>query len=224
MQLTDTFSFGSSIKVNCGRQALAHLPVELAAVNATAPFVLASRKQIGRRKVKTVINAFKTSGLTLGVFDQLPSRTEPGLLKALAEMYRNGGCDSLIAVGNGNVADAAKCLNRLVSTNDSQWMDHPDNHTDDPGPLNPLMLAATPGGNGYEASAYAGDGDRRWCSPRMIPSGAFIDPTMMSGYDDRAMVNGALIALCQAVEAYIDESAGPICHAYAHAAIGLIVS
>ena len=224
MQMPDTFSFGAPIKVNCGRQSLAHLPVELAAVNAAAPLVLASQKQIGRKKVNTVINAFKTSGLTLGVFDQLPSRMEPALLKALAEIYHNGGCDSLIAVGGEHVVDAAKCLNMVVSTNSFQWMNNPNNHLDDPGLLKPLMLVATPGGNGYEASAYGGDGSRRWYSPRMMPSGAFIDPIMMEAYDDRDIVNGALIALCQAVEAYIEESTGPICDAFAHAAIGLIVS
>ena len=223
MHLPETFSFGSPIKINCGRQALAHLPVELAAVNATAPLILASIEQIGRKHLNSVISAFKTSGLTLGVFDQLPLRPEAELLKMLAEMYRNGGCDSLIAVGNGAVVDAAKCLNMIVTTDDLQWMDDPDYLSDDPGPLKPLLLAATAGGNGYETTAYAGDGVRHWFSPRLIPSGTFIDPVMMDGCDDQDIVNGALIALCQAVEAFLDESVGPICHAYAHTAIALIV-
>ena len=157
------------------------------------------------------------------MFDHLPPRPEPGLLKMLAEMYRNGGCDSLIAVGNGAAVDAAKCLNLIVSKNELQWMDDADHQLDDPGPLKPLLLAVTAGGNGYEATAYAGDGVRRWYSPRLIPSGIFIDPAMMDGGDDLDIVNGALIALGQAVEAFLDESVGPICHAYAHTAIGLIV-
>jgi alcohol dehydrogenase class IV len=55
----------------------------------------------------------------------------------------------------------------------------------------------------------------------MLP---FIDPTMMGRPDNREVVDGALIALVHAVEAFLDHAAGPMCHAYAHTAIGLIVN
>ena len=144
-------------------------------------------------------------------------------MPVLARIYRDGGCDSVIAVGNGSVVDAAKCLNMMVSAGVHGTHDDSGRDVADPGPLRPLMLVATAGGNGDEVTGYANDGVRRLGSPRLIPTVAFIDPAMMVERDDHDVVDGALIALVHAVEAFLDDSAGPMCRAYAHTAIGLIV-
>ncbi len=52
---------------------------------------------------------------------------------------------------------------------------------------------------------------------------AFIDPQMMDDRNVQEVVDGALIALVHAVEAFLDNRAGPMCRAYAHTAIGLIM-
>ena len=223
MQLPEEFSFSCPLKINCGRLSLDHLPVELSAVNAGSPLILANRDRIGKKRVNAVVDAFKTSGLTLGVYDRLPDQPEPELISLLARMYRDGACDSIVAVGSGSVVDAAKCLNLTVTAGDSG--EAADYHRDDadPGPLRPLMLVATPGGNGDEATGYASDGARRLRSSRLVPAVACIDPAMMGSCDDHRVADGALIALVHAVEAFLDDSAGPMCRAYAHSAIGLIV-
>jgi alcohol dehydrogenase len=223
MRLPEEFSFSCPLKINCGNRALAHLPIELAAVNAHAPLILASRDQIGKKGLKFVIDAFKNSGLTLGVYDRLTDQLQSDLMPVLARMYRDGGCDSVIAVGSGPVVDAAKLLNLTVSAGDHGQVDDPDRNISDPGPLRPLMLVVTAGGNGDEVSGYASDGVGRLCSPRLVPAVAFIDPAMMTDQGDRDVVDGALIGLVHAVEAFLDESPGPMCRAYAHTAIGLIV-
>ncbi|MCB2146230.1 MAG: iron-containing alcohol dehydrogenase [Deltaproteobacteria bacterium] len=223
MRLPDEFSFSCPLKINCGNRALAHLPLELAAVNAHAPLILANRDQVGKKGLKSVIDAFKTSGLTLGVYDRLPVRPPSDLVPVLARMYHDGGCDSVIAVGSGPVVDAAKLLNLTVSSGDHGQLDDPGRNISDPGSLRPLMLVATSGGNGDEVTGYASDGVRRLCSPRLVPAAAFIDPAIMTDRDDRDVVDGALIGLVHAVEAFLDDSIGPMCRAYAHTAINLIV-
>jgi alcohol dehydrogenase len=224
MRLPEEFSFASPLKINCGNRALAHLPTELSAVNANAPLILANRNQVGKKRVSTVIHAFKTSRLTLGIYDRLPDQPQPDLMPVLARIYRDGGCDSIIVVGSGSAVDAAKCLNLMVSAGDHGQPDDWGRKLTDPGPLRPLMLVATAGGNGDEVTGYANDGSRRLCSLRLVPNAAIIDPTMMGRPDNREVVNGALIALVHAVEAFLDHAAGPMCHAYAHTAIGLIVN
>ncbi len=224
MRLPDEFSFSCPLKINCGTRALANLPAELSAFNANAPLILASRDQVGRKRVSTVIDAFRTSGLTLGIYDRLPGQPQPDLMPVLARMYRDGGCDSVIVLGHGSVVDTAKCLNLMVSTGLHGRIDASGSDASDPGPLRPLMLVATSGGNGDEVTGYASDGVRRLCSPRLIPTVAFIDPAMMEDRNDRDVVDGALIALVHAVEAFLDDTAGPMCRAYAHSAIGLIVN
>jgi alcohol dehydrogenase class IV len=86
------------------------------------------------------------------------------------------------------------------------------------------VLVATIGGNGDEASGYVNDGGRRLFSPRLTPAIACIDPSMMDTHNHQDMVDGALVALAHAVEAFLDLPAGPMCHAYAHSAIGLIAN
>jgi len=223
MHLPDAFSFYCPLKIVCGSRALNHLPVELAAVNASAPLVLADRDQVGKKMVRRVIHAFQTSGLTLGVYDRLPDRPGAELLRSLARMYHEWGCDSLVAVGSGMVADVAKCLNVVVSGTRLDVLDQADG-PGDPGPLKPLMLVSTIGGDGYEATAFASDGARRWGSPRLMPTAAFIDPTMMDARKDDDLADGALISLAHALDAVFDETAGPMCRAYAHTAVDLIVN
>lgn len=223
MRLPEQFSFFCPLKINSGNRALDHLPFELSAVNASAPLILANRDQVGKKGLRHVTDAFKTTGLTLGVYDRLPDRPEPESITALARMYWDGGCDSIIVVGSGSVVDMAKHLNVMISGCDLNRLDNSGRDMADPGPLAPLMLVATTGGNGNEASAYADDGVRRLASPRLMPSAAFIDPVMMDAMDDLSLADGALIALAHAVEAFLDDSCGPMCRAYAHAAVGLIL-
>ncbi|WP_372679391.1 iron-containing alcohol dehydrogenase [Desulfosarcina sp.] len=223
MRLPEAFSFSSPLKINCGSRALENLPTELAAFNANAPLILANRDQVGKKRVNTLIDAFKTSGLTLGIYDRLPDQPQPDLMPVLARIYRDGGCDSVVVLGHGSVVDTAKCLNLMVSAGFQGRLDGAGRDVTDPGPLRPLMLVATAGGNGDEVTGFADDGVRRLCSPRLIPTVAFIDPSMMKDHDDRDVVDGALIALVHAVEAFLDDTAGPMCRAYAHTAISLIV-
>jgi alcohol dehydrogenase len=223
MRLPGEFTFSSPLKINCGSRALAHLPAELSAVNANAPLILANCDQVGKKGLKTVVDAFKTSGLTLGIYDRLPDHPEPDLMPVLARMYRDGGCDSVIAVGSGAVVDTAKCLNVMVSADDRGVAADSRKNMADPGPLRPLMLVATAGGNGDEVTGYANDGIRRIRSSQLVPAVVFIDPAMLGNQDDHDVVDGALIALAHAVEAFLDDSTGPMCRAYAHTAIGLIV-
>jgi len=220
MRLSETFSFACPLKINCGSHALDHLPSELLAVGAKAPLILANREQIGKKGLRTVIDAFKTSGMTLGVYDRLTDQPQKDLLPVLAKMYRDGGCDSLIGVGHGPVVDMAKCLNASCSNDNDRTAEHAAAPT---GLLGPLMLVVTPGGNGYEVTGHAWDGEHRFQRDHLVPSAAFIDPKMMKAGGNEDLAGGALIGLAHAVEAFLDETAGPMCRAYAHTAIGLII-
>lgn len=215
------FSFFCPLKINCGSRALAGLPMELVASGVNSPLILANHDQVGPKKLQAVVNAFRNSGLTVAIYDHLPDRLEPDLLPLLSQLYRDGGCDSLIAVGCGSVVDAAKCLNMLVTANDRGKKTGDDKTAFNAGPLRPLLLVATPGGDGNEVSHYAGDGAGLICSPRLMPCVAVIDPVMMDG-GERAVVNGGLIGLVHAVEAFLDDAASPMAQAHAHTAISLI--
>lgn len=224
MSLHEGFSFACPLKINCGSRALSHLPAALSAVGAKAPLILANRDRMGKKRMKAVVDAFRASGLWLATFDRVPDQPEPDLVPVVARMYREGGCDGIVAVGGGSVVDAAKLLNReIVAAPPMQW-DDMRRPSVDSGPLKPLMLVAAAGGNGDEVSGFAGNGGQRLHSPRFLPAAVFIDPAMMVDSVDSEVVDGALVALGHAVEAFLDDAGGPLCRSYAHAAIGLILT
>jgi len=225
MILPEAFYFKCPLKINCGSHALDHLPVELAAVGARAPLILANNDPIGKKRLKTVIDAFRTSGLTLGIYDRMTDRVQPELLPVLATVYRDGGCDSLIALGNGPVVDMAKCLKAAIAGGDAAaFEDSEGGDADNLNALAPLMLVPTPGGNGDEATGYVSDGHRRLKASALTPTAVIVDPAIMKRTNDRELAEGALIGLAHAVEAFLDESGSPMGRAYAHTAIGLIVN
>ena len=224
MRLPETFFFDCPLKINCGNQALDHLPADLTARGAKAPLILANRERIGKRQLQTVIDAFKESGMTLGVYDRLAEVDEPGWLAVLAKIYRDYGCDCLIAVGNGSVVDLAKRLQMTISGHDHRAEEEMHTAAVSAAPQAPLWLVVTPGGDGYEATNYVNSQGHRGQPADMFPAAACIDPRMMKGSSNEALAEGALIGLAHAVEAFLDHTAGPMVRAFAHTAIGLIVA
>lgn len=222
MRFSGEFSYHCPLKINCGSHALAGLPMELTGHGAKQPLILVNSAHVGKKQREAVIDAFRSSGLTVAIYDQIPDPLAPDLLPLLLTLYRDGGCDSLIAVGGDSAVDAAKCLNMLVADHARGKKAGIEQHGGDTGSLQPLFLVATPGGNGYEATQYAHNGSGLVSTARLMPSVAIIDPVMMAG-SQRAVVNGGLIGLAHAVEAFLDDTAGPLVHAHAHTAISLMM-
>ncbi|WP_419663780.1 iron-containing alcohol dehydrogenase [Desulfosarcina variabilis] len=222
MYFSEDFSYQCPLKINCGSHALAGLPSELTAYDVNHPFILVSRHQIKAKPIQTVVDAFRSFGMTVAMYDQIPDQMEPNLLPMLLTLYQDGGCDSLIAIGGNAVVDAAKCLNVLVAVNARSKKIGTTPGEGGADALTPLFLVATPGGNGYEATHWANDTSGLLCAARLMPSVAFIDPVMMEGRQ-RDVVNGGLIGLAHAVEAFLDDAAGPLARAHAHTAISLMM-
>lgn len=222
MHFSGDFSYHCPLKINCGKHALAGMPLELAGYGAKHPLILANRNRLGAKPVQTVVDAFRSSGVTVAMYDQVPDQPQPNLLPMLLTLYQDGGCDSLIVIGGDSAVDAAKCLNVLVAVHAREKKTGNEQGRADAGSLPPLFLVATPGGNGYEATHYANNGSGLLCAARLMPSVAFIDPVMMSD-NQRAVINGGLIGLAHAVEAFLDDAAGPLARAHAYTAISLMM-
>ena len=222
MRFPDDFSYHCPLKISCGRHALAGLPMALVGCGAMRPLILANHNQLGVKRFQKVVDAFRSSGLTVAMYDRIPDPLEPDLLALLLKLYQDGGCDSLIAVGCGAVVDAAKCLNVLVGGRGCGKKNGDGKNGTDSSRLRPLLLVATPGGNGNEATPYASDVNGLLCTPRLMPRAVFIDPLMMDG-DEPSVLNGGLIGLVNAVEAFLDATAGPLVRAHAHTAISLMM-
>lgn len=217
MQQIPTFSFYCRTKINCGQKALEHLPVELEALDSRMPMVLAADK----KAAGTVVSAFKGSGLTLAVMDDLPLPPTPEQAAQLAALYRRHHCDAIIAVGAGALVDLARGVNILVShqSDDLNAFAGKDTLT---GPLKPMVVAPTAGGIALETSATLMVGKVSIESAPLMPDLAVIDPRLTAGDDPNTLASLALAALAHAVEAATGPRRSPALDCYALTAINLV--
>ena len=222
MYLPEHYEFFCPVKINSGHKALEQIPFELDALNVRKPFVISRKDDSERGLVDVIIDAFKDSGIAIGIFDGVPADPDLKLIRELFNIYRDRGYDAVIAVGGGPVADAAKVLNIAVSGK-------PDNIEGCAGenlikrPLKPLIIVPTLSGTGYEMSRNAFFDGRDYASHFLMPNLAVIYPRMTIPEGAVTTASTTLAALAHAVEAYTGSSKNPLADAYAYTAIQLIM-
>lgn len=222
MCLPEHYEFFCPVKINSGNRALEQIPFELDALNARKPLVIARKDASERGLVDVIIDAFKDSGIAVGIFDDVPVAPDLKLIRELFNIYRDGGYDAVIAVGGGSVADTAKVLNLAVSgkPEDIEGCAGEDHVKK---PLRPLIIVPTLSGTGYEMSRHAFFDGRDYSSHFLMPHLAVIDPRMTIPEDAVTTAATALAALAHAVEAYTGSGKNPLADAYAYTAIQLIM-
>jgi len=222
MYIPNHYEFACPVKTNSGNRALEHLPVELDALNARKPLVITGNDTAGKGLVDVLIDAFRDSGITIGVFDGVPASPDLILIRELFRIYRDGGYDAVIALGGGPAADTAKTLNIAVSG-------EPEDIETSAGenlikkPLKPLVYVPTLSGTGYETSLYAFFGNNLYASHFLMPDLVVIDSRMTVPEDAKTTAATALVALTQAAEVYVSPGKNPLTDSYAYTAIQLIM-
>ena len=218
MFLPNEYEFSCFVKINSGTRALEHLPHELDALNARKPLIVAGKDVSKEGHVRKLMSAFRDSGMTIGVCDDISGPFDAPLIEALTNLYRNKDHDSIVAVGSGSIVDVAKVLNVSVSYGGRALRELAGNNGI-PNPLDPFIFVPTAGGDGYETSRYAEIEDMKFSSDFLMPDLVVIDPRMVTSRDTRIIVATAMTALSHAVEAYTSPAKNHITDIYAHAAI-----
>ncbi len=223
MLLHENIEFMCPVKVGSGNNALEHLPTDLAASNAKKPLIITTKDINAGGLIKNIVNAFKTSGLVLGVYDAIDDSPGIETIKTLTDIYMNKGFDSIIAVGAGEVADVAKILNIAVSSSpeDLKKSIGVDNIAE---PLRPFVYVPTSLGTGGEASGNATLGDMSFSSKYLMPDIVTIDPRMLKEEKHENVVNLALASLTKSAEVYADQASDPFVCSYAHLSIECIMT
>ncbi len=222
MRALGNFEFLSRSKFVSGLRALEHIPNELECYNAGKPLVLTGEKVSRDGAGKKFIKAFYDSKAVIGAMvDDIPSAPDAGLIGDLAKIYRERDCDSIIALGGGSIADAAKAVNILVSakTGDLSGFKGEDKI---PGPLAPFVFVSAGRLDGYEAARTAVIGGLRFSSDFLYPDVICIDPRICCGADAKSAANTAMVALTHAVEAIDGSRDNPVTECYGHTAMRLV--
>jgi alcohol dehydrogenase len=221
MNLSAGYTFTCPFKTNSGNKALEHLPVELSSLNAFKPLIITSLNLTGRRAIRTLINAFGDSGMTMGVFDEITCNADLNVIEQIKDIFVKGQYDSIIALGGGVVVDAAKIVNLAVSqkTADARQL---SGETDICGPLGPLVMVPTAAVTGMETSKYAVLNKKTFVSISLMPNLVILDPRLTRAKDSKTTAEAGIAAFGRSLEAYIAPDKNPFMDAYAFAALRFI--
>ncbi len=219
------FEFFCPVKIVAGFQALEHIAYELAVRAAQKPLIVTDRGVRAAGLVDTLQAALKSGGVSCDlIFDEVPQDSSTRIVTQLAQLYRQHGCDALIAVGGGSVIDTAKAANILASEGGDD-LQRFCGASVLKRPLRPLFVLPTTSGTGSEVTNVSVVKDdatgAKWpfVSQFLLPDVAVLDPRMTLGLPPYFTAATAMDAMTHAVEAYTCLGKNPLSDAYAVAAI-----
>lgn len=173
-----------------------------------------------------VEESLQESGIQYVIFNDVTPNPKDFEVMAGADVYRNDGCDLIIAVGGGSPMDCAKgigvCIGNPGNILDFEGVDMIPN----PGP--PLLFIPTTSGSSADISQFAiiTDSTRNVkiaiISKMVIPDIALIDPKTTVTMSPELTAATGMDALCHAFEAFVSSASSPLTDMAALSAVQLI--
>lgn len=155
------------------------------------------------------------------VFAETPTNPTEGAARLALALFREAGCDGLIAVGGGSPIDLAKCV-ALMATHDGPLAGYAAIHggVGRIGPVAPVVAVPTTAGTGSEvgrAALVTLEGGRKLgvISPHLIPKAAICDPELTLGLPPALTAATGLDAISHCVETYLSPRINPVADAIA---------
>ena len=116
-------------------------------------------------------------------------------------LFRQEGCDGILAVGGGSAMDVAKCIKLYAAEKfEGEWLSRPQQ----PNSLS-LLAVPTTAGTGSEATRYAvvyQDGEKQSVTDdSLVPQLVWLEPSVLDSLPRQQRLAPMLDAFCHAVEA-----------------------
>jgi len=223
------YEFYCPVKILSGLKALSNLPYEMGLLGTHKALIVTDQGVVGAGLIKLVESVFEGSQCEIGaVFDQTPPDSSIQVVREVAKLFTDEGCDCFVAVGGGSSMDTAKCANMMVTegTDDLMNLQGVERLKK---PVKPFIAVPTTAGTGSEVTVAAVIYDEKtkvkmgFTSYRLLPNVAILDPKMTVTMPPKITAATAMDALTHAVEAYYCLQKNPVSDAFAVAAIKLIV-
>ena len=162
------------------------------------------------------------------LFDGVYANPDIELVGRASAVYRENGCDGLVALGGGSSIDTAKSVGVEV-VHGGSIVEYEYDHTPITRRIPPLVAIPTTAGTGSEATLWAviTDHDRKikfnvGGTPLIGPHVALLDPTLTLGLPPAVTAATGMDALSHGIECYTCDYHQPFNDAVALAAIELV--
>jgi len=168
----------------------------------------------------------EAAGLAYTVYRGVTANPRDHEVMTGAELYREAGCDVIVAVGGGSVIDCAKGIG-IVSSNQRHILDFEGvDRVEVPGP--PLICIPTTAGTSADISQFAiiTNPEARTkiaiISKSVVPDVALVDPETTLTMDVHLTASTGIDAMVHAIEAFVSTASSPVIDVHALQAIRLI--
>lgn len=206
-----------------GPGAVAHVVEALGALGVIRPLLVTDPGVLAAGLVDRVLEHLDGPVL----FDQVRPNPDIALVDGGAEIYRESGCDGLVALGGGSSIDTAKSIGVVVQHGGS-ILDYEWGHDPIEKRVPPLVAIPTTAGTGSEVTLWAVITDRErkikfnvGGTPLIGPHVALIDPELMLGLPPSVTAATGMDALSHAIECFTCDYHQPFNDAVALLAIEL---
>ncbi|MCX6654115.1 MAG: iron-containing alcohol dehydrogenase [Candidatus Bathyarchaeota archaeon] len=222
-----TYNFPASIIFGWGEAE--KIADHVKAIEALKPLIVTDEGLEKTGILRQVREHLEQKGSGYAVFkDVHPNPTEADVVNGL-KVYREEGCDSVIALGGGSPMDAAKAILTMVNHQGElkQYYVGAPGRLMITGEIPPFIAIPTTSGTGSETSrgAIITDSDNRKrsvSSPRLLPRIVLLDPSLTVGMPPKLTAYTGLDALSHNLEAFAVDIYAPICDAFAREGMRLV--
>lgn len=228
--MSSYYEFKLPAKLLSGDGALEHIPHELEGFGACAPLLLSDEGLERAGLVKIVLAALRQGGMEpREVFCRIPPDSSIQVVNDAAALFREKGCDSLIALGGGSVIDTAKGISMVLSQGGDDLLSHSGCEVLPRGEHVPFAAIPTTAGTGSEATivaVVANPAEKvklEFLSYHLLPDIAVLDPRMTETLPPRITASTGFDALVHAIEAATCLQRNPVSDAFAEKAMEQIV-
>jgi alcohol dehydrogenase class IV len=209
-----------------GGGALADLPSLMARLGLSRPLIVTDPYIAGSGILDRATGLLDQAQIAWSVFSDTVSDPTTEVIGTGVELLRDGGFDSLVAIGGGSSIDTAKGMSVLFA-NGGQMRDYKV-PAEIPRAGLPIIAIPTTAGTGSEVTRFTVVTDTETDEKMLIaglaccPSAAIVDYELTLTMPLRLTADTGIDSLTHAIEAYVSRRANPFTDGLARNAMGLI--
>ncbi len=200
--------------IHIGTDALLQLKSECERIGIRRPLIVSDKGVAAAGIVERVAAALE--GLPCTIFDDTPSNPTEAMARLAADLYRDSGCDGMIAVGGGSSMDLAKGA-AILATHPGELKTYATiegGSTRITAAAAPVIAVPTTSGTGSEVARGSimilNDGRKLgFHSWHLLPRSAICDPILTLGLPPYLTAATGMDAIAHCVETFLSAAFNP---------------